>query len=179
MGILSGGKKEEDEEKKEKPRRSTLKENMASSETVKAGASVLFSTHAISGETLYSAGKGTRIAIIDFEGDGGAEFAALLSAALSSDLKVYDPKKLAVKKIDSAAVNRVSARKIAADLGIEYLVAGRVSKKTATLSIISIFLRDGASGDVKMTDNHNIRSSGDLKSVAENTADKIKERVTP
>lgn len=178
-GILSAGKKEEKEEKKEKTTRSTPEENAASSETVKAGAPVRSSTQAISAEMLYSAGKGSRIAIIGFEGEGGAEFAALLAVALRSDLKVYDPQKLAVKKIDSAAINRVSARKIAADLDIEYLVAGKISKKTATLSIISVFLRDGASGDVKMTENHNIRSSGELKSAAENAARKIKERVTP
>lgn len=178
-GILSAGKKEEKEEKKENTTRPTPEENTASSETVKAGAPVRSSTQAISAEMLYSAGKGSRIAIIGFEGDGGAEFAALISAALSSDLKVYDPQKLAAKKIDSAGINRVSARKIAADLDIEYLVAGKISKKTATLSIISVFLRDGASGDVKMTDNHNIRSSGELKSAAENAAHKIKERVIP
>jgi len=177
-GVLSGGKKEEKkEEKKTKPPKLPLKETAASSETVKTGGLVQASTQAITAEQLYSDGKGPRIAVINFEGENGAEFAVLLSAALSSDLKVYDPKKLAAKKIDSVAVNRVSARKIAADLDIEYLVAGKVSKKTATLSIISIFLRDGATGDVKMTDNHNIRSAGDLKSAAENAAGKIKERV--
>lgn len=174
VGVLPGGKKEK---KKEKPSKLPLKELAASSETVKAGGSVQASTQAITSEQLYSDGKGPRIAVINFEGENGAEFAMLLSAALSSDLKVYDPKELAVKKIESAAVNRVSARKIAADMDVEYLVAGKVSKKTGTLSIISIFLRDGATGDVKMTDNHNIRSAGDLKSAAENAAGKIKERV--
>lgn len=176
-GILSRGKKEEKE--KEKLNRPTLKENAASSETVKTGVSVQSSTQSISAEALYSSGKGSRIAIIDFEGENGAEFAAHLAAALGSDLKVYNPKKLAVKKIDSAAVNRVSAKKIAADLDIEYLVAGKVSVKTTTLSIISVLLRDGATGDIKMTDNHNIRSAGDLKSAAENAAYKIKKRVNP
>ena len=179
-GVLSGGKNEEKkEEKKTKPPKFPLKETAASSETIKAGEAVRSSTQAIPAEALYSSGKGPRIAVVNFEGENGAEFSALLSAALASDLKVYDPKELVVKKIDSAAINRVSARMLAADLDIEYLVAGKINRKTATLSIISVFLRDGVTGDIKMTDNHNIRSAEDIKSAAENAAGKIRERITP
>ncbi len=179
-GMLPGGKKEaKKEEKPGKPAKSALKEVAASSETVRKAEPVQASTQATVAGSLYSAGKGERIAVIDFEGESGAEFAALLSSALSSDLKVYDPKKLAAKKYTAAAINGISVRKIASEIGVEYLVTGKVSKKTSTLSIISIFLRDGQTGDTKMTDNQNIRSSGDLETAVRNAAGKIKENINP
>lgn len=179
-GMLSGGKKEgKQEEKLQKPVKSALKEVAASSETVREAALVQASTQATASGSLYSAGKGPRIAVIDLEGELGAEFAALLSSALSGDFKVYDPEKLAAKEYSAALINRISARKIASELGVDYLVTGKANKKTNTLSIISVFLRDGQTGDTKMTDNHNIRSSADLESAAVNAAVKIKESVNP
>lgn len=176
-GLFSGGKKEEKKEEKKEIPPPAPKEAAASTETAKEAAPVQASTQAVVVEPLYSAGPGPKIAVIDFDGESGAEFAALLSAALGADLKVYSPRELAAKKYDPAAINRISARKIAAEIDVEYIVTGKVSKKTDTLSIISVSLRDGKSGDTKMTDNHNIRSAGEMKSAAENAAGKIKAKI--
>ena len=56
-------------------------------------------------------------------------------------------------------------------------MTGKVSKNSETLSILSVYLRDGKTGDIKMTDNHSLRSGGDLKTAAENTARKIKAAI--
>ena len=184
-GLFSGGKKDEKkEEKKEIPppapkevKKEAPKEAVASTEAVKAAAPVQALTPVIAAEPLYSAGPGPKIAIIDFDGESGAEFSALLSVSLSADLKVYNPAELAAKEYDPAAINRISARKLAAVIDVEYIVTGKVSKKTDTLSIISVSLRDGKTGDIKMTDNQSLRSLADLKSIAENAAGKIKERI--
>lgn len=198
-GIFSGGKKKAKEEKKEIPK-PAAKATAVSSETAKAATSVQASTEtakaavpgqavgiasgtvqastrAVVAEPLYSAGKGPRIAVMAFDGEAGAEFSALLSKILSADFKVYNPKELAAKEYDTAAINRVSARKIAAETAVEYIVTGKVSKKSGTLSIISVFLRDGKTGDIKMTANHSLRSAEDLKSAAETASGKIKERI--
>ena len=174
-GVLSGGEDKAGKElKKEEPRPAPGKAAV-SSETVKAEP-VRLSTRAAAGP-LYSAGKGPRIAVVAFEGESGAEFAALLSAALSPDLKVYSPEELAAKAYDAAAITRVSARKIAMETAVDYVVTGKVSKKSGTLSIISLALRDGRTGDTKMTDNHSLRAAGDLKPAAETAAGKIKVMV--
>jgi len=196
-GIFSGGKKEAKEEKKEIPKPAakapavssdTAKAEtpaQASTETKKAAApfqavsiasgTVQASTQAVAVEPLYSAGKGPKIAVMDFEGESGAEFSALLTKALGADLKVYNPKELAAKEYASTAITRVSVKKIAAEINVDFVVTGRVSKKTETLSIISVYLRDGKTGDIKMTDNHSLRSGEDLKLAAESAAGKVKE----
>ncbi len=177
-GIFSGGKKDAaKEEKKEKPPKPAPNAAVILSETVKEVAPIQASTQAVAVEPLYSAGKGPGIAVINFEGEQDAEFSALLTKALSADLKVYNPKELAAKKYDPAAINRVSVRKIAAEIDVEYIVTVKVSKKSETLSIVSVFLREGKTGDIKMTDNSNLRSPEDLKAAAETVSGKIKERI--
>jgi len=186
-GILSGGKKDADK-KKEKPKPALKKSDVvaelalpkeaaASSDTVKSTASVQASTPAAAAEPLYSKGKGPKIAIMDFDGEYGAQFAELLAEALKSDLKVYNRKELAKKNYDAKAVNRVSTKKIATEVAVDYIVTGKVSKKTETLSIISVFLRDGKTGDIKMTTFPKLKSADDLKSAAETAARKIKKAI--
>ena len=127
---------------------------------------------------LFSAGKGPSAAIFPFDGEGGAEFSALLCESLGTELKLYDPKALAEKKYDPAAITRVSAKKIAAELGVEYIVTGRVNKKGDSLSIITSLLRDGKTGDSKLTENRNIRSKEELKPAAASVAGRITERLS-
>ena len=184
-GLFSGGKKDEKkEEKKEVPppapkevAKEAPKEAVASTEAVKAAAPVQTSTPVVAAEPLYSEGPGPKIAVLDFEGEHGAQFAELLTEALKADLKVYSRMELAAKKYETQAVTRVSAKKIATEAAVEYVVTGKIALKTETLSIISIFLRDGKTGDIKMTDNQSLRSLADLKSIAENAAGKIKEKI--
>ena len=149
----------------------------ASTETAKAAMPVQVSTPAAVVEPLYSAGKGPKIAVMDFDGEKGAEFAALLAKALSADLKVYNPKELAAKEYDSAALNRVSARKIAAEIVVEYIITGKVSKKSETLSIISVYLRDGKTGDIKMTASQSLRGADKPEALAALVAHKIKVKI--
>lgn len=175
-GILSGGK--EKAEKKEIPlpaAKKAAKEAAVSTETVKEAEPVQNSTQAAAAEPLYSAGLGPKIAVMDFDGELGAEFSAQLSKALSADLKVYNSREPGAKEYDPAAITRVSAKKIASEIDVEYIITGKVGKKSETLSIISVFLRDGKTGDIKMTDNHTLRSAGELEAAAASAARKIKE----
>ena len=174
--VLSGGKKEE---KKEEPKAAPKEtENAVSvSSATKEAEPVEVSTKAVVAEPLFSEGVGPRIAVIPFDGESGAEFAATLAGALSPNFKVYNPEALAAKAYASAAINRVTARKTAAELGVEYLVTGKVSKKSETLSIISIFLRDAKTGDIRLTDNQNIRAGEDKGSAVVSFAFKIAERL--
>lgn len=161
FGLLPGGGKE----KKEVPEPAS-KETTVSSEPVKPAAN-----------PLYSSGKGPRIAVLDFEGEAGAEFAALLSKALSPDLKVYSRGALAARNYSGAAMTRVLAKKICAETGVDYLVTGRASKKTETLTIISVFLRDGKTGDTTLADYQNLKPGGDPARCAEAASGKILERL--
>ena len=154
-----------------------VKDPAVSSETVKTAEPVQPSTRVIVAEALYSGGNGPKIAVMAFDGKIGAKFAEIFSKALGSDLKVYSPERLAAKKYDVALITRISARKIAVEIDVDYLVTGKVSEKSETLSIISIFLRDGKTGDIKMTENYNLRSDESLGSSAENAARKIADRV--
>lgn len=127
-------------------------------------------------EPLFSEGKGPKIAVLDFEGEGGAEFAALLSDALKPGMKVYSRAALAAKNI-APAVNRVSARKIGAALGVDYLAAGKISKKTETLTIISVYLRSAVTGDINATESIPVRApdtpQGKTREVAGRIAKKL------
>ncbi len=155
-------------EKKEAPE-PELKDTAVSSEPVK--------TAAAADEPLYSAGKGPRIAVLSFDGEAGAEFAALLAKVLSPGLQVYSPRALAARNYSGTAVTRLLAKKICAETGVDYLVTGRVSKKTGTLTIISVFLRDGKTGDTVLTDYQNLKPSGELARCSEAASVKILERL--
>lgn len=112
----------------------------------------------------YSQGEGPALVVLDFEGENGAEFAGLLAEALKPGRKLYDRDALAGRNY--GAVTRVSAKKIAAETGAAYLVVGKISKKTDSLYIVTVGLRDGASGDVKSTDFVNVKSLGELGAAA-------------
>lgn len=130
------------------------------------------STSAVKEEPLYSAADGIAIAVLDFEGESGAEFAGLLSAQLATREKVYSRKAIQEKSYGSQ-VARLAARKIASETGTDYLVAGRISKKTESLSIISVILREGSSGDIKSTIFVNLRNTSELSSAAATAAGQV------
>lgn len=140
-------------------------------------ASVTASTGAATAEPLFSQGKGPKIAVMLLDGEGGAEFAALLSSALKPDLQVYSHAAMAAKEYDVNAINRISARKIAAELGVDFIVTGKMGKRTATLTIISIYLRDAGSGDVKLTDSRSLRAGDRPETLSALLAGKIKEKA--
>lgn len=148
-----------------------------SSETMKAGEVSTATASAAVSKALYSDSKGPKIAVVVFDGEPGTEFSELLIAALKSELKVYGSKELHTKKYGIPAITRLSARKIAADIDADYLVTGRVSKKTETLSIISVFLRNGTTGEIVMTEYQNLKSVEGLPACSEAASQKIKERI--
>jgi TolB-like protein len=163
-GLLGGG----DKENKKAPAAVASPER---STGTAAGPDV--STAAAPAEPLYSPGKGPKIAVLDFEGENGAEFAVLLTEALKPGLKVYSRTALAAKSYETKTTTRLVARKIAAEIAVDYIVTGKVSKKSDTLLIISIYLRDGKTGDIRLTNNQNIRSAEELNSAAADAAEKI------
>lgn len=171
-GILSSGKKYADKKEK-KPAKGAA----ASSDTIKWETSVQVSTWVVAAGPLYSEGKGSKIAIMDFEGEYGAEFADLLAEALKTDLKVYSRNELTKKNYSAKDGGMSLAKKVASEISVDYVVTGKVSKKTETLSIISISLRSGKTGDIKMTDYPKLKSAEDLKTIAEAASVKMKERT--
>lgn len=160
-GLRGGGEKE--------------KQKAAEEKTAPPPAAV--ETSSATESPAYSEGTGRKVAVLDFEGEEGAEFASLVAAALAPELRVYDRARLAALGYDPASVNRISARTVAADTGAEYLVTGKVSKKTATLTIISVYLRDGATGDIRQTESRSVRPPDTLQSAASDAAAKIKDAV--
>lgn len=188
--ILSGGKEEKEEkkeEKKEAPKKvsketavstEAVKEVAVSSETVKAAEPVLVSTLTALAEPLFSEGKGPKIAVLDLDGDFGAEFANMLFDALKTDLKVYSRKELAGKNYDTKAITRVSARKIASEIAVDYIVTGKINKKTETLSLISVYLRDSVSGDIRLTVSQPLRGENAAADASAIVSAKIREQIS-
>jgi TolB-like protein len=118
----------------------------------------------------YSQGENPALVVLDFEGEKGAELADLLAEALKPGRRVYSRATLALKNYGQA-VNRVSAKKIAAETGADYLIAGKISKKTETLYIVAVILRDSASGDIQ---GSNFVKMKDLGGLAAGAADAAK-----
>lgn len=171
-GIFGGGK---DKDKKEAAPEAEASTTTIISTAAPEGAST--PTAAAPAEPLFSDGKGPKIAVMDFAGDGGAQFTALLAAALKPELKVYSRAALALKKYDSAAVNRVSARKIGASMGVDYIVTGKIDKETDTLSVIAVFLRSVSTGDIKMTDFIPVRAPATVPAQAPEAAKRIERKI--
>ncbi|MBI5574367.1 MAG: hypothetical protein HY919_07445 [Elusimicrobia bacterium] len=126
---------------------------------------------------LFSEGSGPKIAVFDFEGEHGVEIADYISEALTKNFRVYDRKSLSGKGLAKEKVNNATLKKIKKDVDADYFVTGGVSKKTETLYIVSVFLKDGKKGDTKMTDYPKFKKLDELKSTAEIIAGKIKKRV--
>ena len=123
---------------------------------------------------IFSQGNGPKIAVFDFDGDAGIEFADYLSEALGTKgFKVYNRKSLKEKGLANSPVNKSVIKKISGEIGCEYLIIGKISKKTETLSIISVFLKDGKNADIKTTYFVRIKDISELKSAAEDVSQKI------